>query len=805
MLINEPRATIDFESRSAASIKRVGAWLYSKHITTEILCLAFVLPGDDTDNPSLFHAGYWQDYQYSEIRYTKQGKVAKGKLISKRYWVPAGMLPGSPRTLADLFAYIEAGGLVEAHNAFFEKCIWEHIAMNQPTVDPFGNVDYRRGLGAPRVKDHQWRCSAAKAATYAIPRDLASACRVMFPHQPRKQKDEEGSNVMKRICKPRPARKNEAPGIYFHEDTVSYLITFEYCKQDVTAEHHLSLELPDMPASELLVWFADQGANWRGVRIDTELCYAAVRLDLQIKAELNAELQGITKSVSNPEGLVGTQREQVRKWLEDQGLPLPDTQAATLDEALAGPAAAHVRPQVRRALYIVREVNKTSVAKFARMLEMLDPDDGRVRELLMFHAATTGRWAGRGIQVHNFPRGDLKAYGVTMAEACADVKCMTLAQLRFKYPSVPTLLSSIARGALIPSVGCEFMVADYAAIEARVVLWLAGEQAALDIFRNKGDLYCWLASLIFQREITKKDEKERRFGKEAILSLGFGVGFLTFILRARLSVDFTAKEIQQILGPDHAKYLDQVMRRLEPKIEHFLGDRRYEGSNPAETKARVEAAYRAARRGAATLKRKLSDAGLNESDMIPELALSLFVVGLYRTKFPRVVKLWEAQEQAALDAVSAPGTRFTAGFVTWEFRDRFLRCLLPSGREIKYADPYLEAIMTPWGENKLQVCYHGVHKVNPKLWVTFHLYGAKIVENITQAIARDILAHALVRVENSPLYTLIMTVHDELISEILAGTCDVKEFEKFMSLVDACHYGLPVAAEGGRVPRYQKL
>src|SRR5688572_18211509 len=236
-----PRATIDFETRSTQDLKRVGAWKYARHSSTQVLCLAFRLPGDS--RASLWHAGFMRDLPGG-----------------KTQWQPAGMLPGSGRTLEELFDWIRKGGLVEAHNVFFERCIWEHVFTRPPVEDEYGAVDFRFGAGAPKVSDRQWRCSAAKAAAWGLPRDLAGACEALLG---RSLKDMEGRKAMLRLCKPRKPRKYEIKDwIYWHEDEASFQVLFAYCARDVDAEHQLSQAVPDLSPFEYKVWLSDMRANW---------------------------------------------------------------------------------------------------------------------------------------------------------------------------------------------------------------------------------------------------------------------------------------------------------------------------------------------------------------------------------------------------------------------------------------------------------------------------------------------------------------------------------------------------------------
>lgn len=769
----DDRATIDFEARSVSKIKICGGWRYSRDPSTEILCLAFRLPGDL--EPSLWHGGYHDD--------------------ETNTYIPAGMLAGSRRVLEDLFDHIRAGGLVEAHNAFFERAMWENIFSKPTPLDEFGLPNARRGVNAPPIKLRQWRCSAAKASAFGLPRALGEACNALF-HEA--LKDEEGATVMKRLCKPRPVRKSDEPGkVYWFNDTVSFLRLFLYCMRDVIAEHRLSTAIPDLSPTEYKVWLADFKANWRGVRVDLGLCHAAIKLDTEIKRKWNKELHGLTGIES------GTLRAQCLEWLNSQGLHISDSKAETLDWLEKhDPEWANYPPEVRRVVFIVRNINRTSTAKFKRVLQMVDLEDDRVRDLVMYHGAHTGRWSGRGIQVQNFPRGHwekLDGSPLTMAEAVEMVYRCDVEEIEAVYGDVLLLLSSVARGLLLPSEGRVLLCADYAAIEARVVLWLAGCEEALDVFRRGEDLYCDMASSIYRRHITKADKTERFFGKTAILSLGFGVGFLSFCLRLRMDVQFTEPAAREILGKQWTKYTNYIAKIFDPQPEQFHGQLwKY------DTPQKAEHAYRMALLNSRQYKKRLETARLDWRDISHELALCKMVVDKYRERFAPVCQLWFEQEQAAIQAIKFPGTEHTAGMCIWKVEEDRLFCQLPSGRHLTYTEPRLRNEKTPWGETQAKIYFKGMQKTGAKKWGDLHTYGASLVENITQACARDVMAYAFVRADEKEDYTPITTVHDELINEVDEEAANMQEFGEFMTQVPPAFMLCPIAADSAMLHRYQK-
>jgi DNA polymerase len=360
---NEPRSVIDFETRSAASIKKVGAWAYSTHPSTDVLCLAFRLP-------------YWEP-----------GRTG--------LWHPAfphlGIEePESFEDIEELVEWIRGDGLVEAHNVFFEYCIWNNVLMPR--------------YGWPVIRLTQWRCSAAKAASYALPRgldDAASALHLKI------RKDAEGAKVMKKISKPRKALKRELeawmkagvnpPEILWHESRELFERLWAYCRIDVLAEEAVSESLEDLNPHETELFLFDLAINARGFQLDTEAVSTALRLLAHESELLNGELAVVTDGYVTQ----ASQRENMKLWLASEGCELPDTQGPTLNGVLTNP---RLSDRARRAIEIMRALGRSSTAKYAAMDSWLDPADGRVRGGLLYHGASTGRWSGKGIQPHNFPK-----------------------------------------------------------------------------------------------------------------------------------------------------------------------------------------------------------------------------------------------------------------------------------------------------------------------------------------------------------------------------------------------------------------
>lgn len=758
-LLSDPSAksTADFESRSACNLRKHGAYLYSQHPTTEVMCLSYKLPGETT--------------------------IRRWHMAHPQHLIGESLPP------EELFAFILAGGLVEAHNAFFEKCVWRFMMMAH--------------YGWPEVPLEQWRCSAAKASAASLPRDLDGACKAMrLPIV----KDMVGNALMKKMCKPRKALKaeivawmeekglsgdyrklrakfDEDVGYLWHEKEEDLYRLWDYCDTDVLAEEALSEAVPDLIQSELAVWQMDQIMNMRGAKFDLDLAEAALEMATLWKKRLNTELEVMTGISS------GTKRADVKKWLLDnEDLDIPDTKADTLEwyierEPISGRA--------RRVMEITTDVNRTSTRKYQTMLDKAAKGDWRVRDLLMYHGAGTGRWSGKGVQVHNFPARDLIVKD--FEEACAAIKSRNLDWCIALFGDVMKLLSHALRGAIISEQRRDLMVADYSAIEARCVLWEAGAKPALEVFLRGEDIYCDMATGIYGYKVIKGVHKaERQFGKQAILGLGYGMGFVTFLLTCRkYKIFFTKADVLRIMGAEQ-------LEKYEGWVRNYLClDAAPISMDPEQARK-----YANKRRQAAKTRRRLVDAREDPAKIVHELALMKYTVDVYRNRYGEVKQLWKDQEAAAIQAVQT-GKCVKSGVVSWYVEDGWLNCELPSGRCMRYRDPEIKLMATSWGEKKPALRYMSVNGVTRK-WERTATYGGKIVENITQAIARDIMANAMMLAHEGGIYDTTMSVHDELICEVDENEGSLEDFEELMSSIPPWAYGCPITAEAERYKRYRK-
>lgn len=759
-------ATIDFETRGVVDLRKTGAWLYSKDVHTQAMCLAYKLPGES-------EVKLWIP-EYKD-RYTDEVALHGSELPY------------------DLFEHIEAGKPVEAHNSFFERCIWHNIMVARK--------------GWPDIPAGQWRCSAARASAASLPRSLEEAAKAMGLNV---EKDMDGRKLMLKMCKPRPiSAKKRAAGVaevVWHEQPSNLIRLFEYCKQDVLVEEQLSNALPELSEEEFAIWQLDQEINWRGLKFDLPMAKNAIEMAEAWKNQLNVELHAMTGVES------ATRRAEVKRWLEkNEGLDLPDTAAGTLRRYLAQD---NLTARARRVLEIVSSVNKTSTSKYAAMLEKCDPVDGRARDFMMYYGAATGRWAGKGIQIQNFPSRNVPEKNFELAAEIINAKDIPYAQLM--YSDVMTFLSGALRGAIIPGKGKEFAVADYSSIEARVLVWLADDQEAIDVFASGGDIYLKMASVIYGREITAKDKAERQLGKMAILGLGYGMGYVTFLLTLRASGIYISREqVCNIMGRNALTHYEEEVRQ-----DLLLGEFAQENDKNRKLAAKQQI-------------KRLENAQEVVRDIVHELALTKYIVAKYRATYPNITKLWNSQNAAAIEAVllwrelleskykqikfnelsdaqkaAVNGPEVVEGKIVWKVENNFLMAVLPSGRAIRYRSPGLRIRKSPWGKESLELYYWSVNGVTRKYEATF-TYGGKIVENLAQGFAREIIAHAMLRVNNFKVngktkYAICMSVHDELVSEVNINTGCAKEYEMLLCEVPEFAKGCPIAAEAEIIARYKK-
>ena len=458
----------DFETYSPVSLKDAGAHVYARHPETDILMLAYRV----SDGPP-------------------------------KIWAR-----GDPPPL-DLFEALAPLGnvpcaLFYAFNAAFERAIWENVAVKK--------------LGWPEVDPKQWRCVMAAAAHKGAGTKLERTTDMLKLEQ---AKDVAAGVDLRYISQP-----GVIPGTGGQkgrrQDVVRFERVMDYCLQDVVVEEEVHVIVGDLPPDELAVWQLDQEINNRGIGIDLDLCRAAVKLAEKEADRLTAECRRIS-------GYGPNQIKNLLPWInecleaEGGGGSMENFQADTVDWWLEQ----DLPEDVRRVLEIRRDTSKSSVTKYKRAI-LSTCDDGRARGLLQYHGAATGRWAGRGVQPQNLPRGSIE----DMDTLCELIKAGHSGEtLSMVYGlDVLSVLSSACRGMVIAAPGHHIGAFDFSSIEAVVLAGVAGQEDKVEAFRNKECAYCKAAEKVFGHPVTKEEHPDKRqVGKTCELAFGYQGGYKAWL------------------------------------------------------------------------------------------------------------------------------------------------------------------------------------------------------------------------------------------------------------------------------------
>lgn len=613
----------------------------------------------------------------------------------------------------------------------------------------FDRTVLRHAYHGTPLKIERWEDTMVQALSHSLPGGLDILCEI-FKIDTDKAKDKAGKQLIQLFCKPRPANQKLRRATA-ETHPVEWARFLEYAKNDILAMRELRKKIPrwNYRNAELALWHLDQTINDRGVQIDLELVGSAITAVEKAQKGLAKR----TKSLTDGEVQAATQRDAMLKHiLEAHGVSLPDMQKATLERRMNDEALPLV---VRELLAIRLQASTTSTAKYTALAKGTS-SDSRLRGTLQFNGASrTGRWAGRLFQPQNLPRPALKQDVIdegieTLKIGCADMF----------YENVMELTSSAIRGCICAPQGKKLVVADLSNIEGRALAWLADEEwkikAFYDFDAGKGhDLYKLAYAKSFGVLPEDVDKEQRQVGKVQELALGYegGVGaFLTFATAYGLDLDDMA---------------EQAFNGIEPSI-----------MNEA---IRAWEWHKKERRTTFGLKKKTW------------LVCDSFKRS-WRYAHPNIFAWWSELKTAAMKAINSPGTAFKCRKVTFVKKGSWLLIKLPSGRFLCYPSARVE-------DGKIS--YMGNNQYTRK-WQRLYTYGGKFAENITQAVARDVLGHNMPLIEHSD-YDICLSVHDEVITE----TDDVPEYnhEHLSSLLATnpeWALDLPLAAAGFESYRYKK-
>ncbi len=399
----------------------------------------------------------------------------------------------------------------------FKKRLYDPECIKQAFNANFERTCLAKWLGK-EMPPREWRCTMIKCLTMGLPGNLAGAGVALgLPEE--QLKDPQGKALIQYFSKPcKPTRVNGQRTRNLPEHAPDkWKLYIEYNRQDVVTEMAIDsmLSIYKTTETEQELWNLDQEMNDQGVRIDVDMVDKIVNYDAVRKEELQREAQEIT-GLNNPNSLA-----QMKKWLDDQGMPMTSVTKDTIAAALS---LQYIPDNVRRVLEIRTALGKTSTAKYSTMLDAVC-DDHRLRGILQFYGANrSGRWAGRLVQTHNLARNSLPDLDLAR-ELAAEGDFDTMQTL---FGETAFVFSELVRTAFIPSEGCRFVVSDFSAIEARVISWIAGEEWRLEAFRAGKDIYCETASQMYKVPVVKHGENGelRQKGKVAELACGYqgGVG-----------------------------------------------------------------------------------------------------------------------------------------------------------------------------------------------------------------------------------------------------------------------------------------
>lgn len=588
-----------------------------------------------------------------------------------------------------------------AFNASFERvCLSNYLKKHYPQY--FKSYSVPEDTVGDYLNPSSWRCSMVWVAYMGLPLSLEGVGAVLGLEE---QKLKEGKDLIRYFCVPCKATKvNGGRTRNLPEHDMDKWNHFKFYNQrDVEVEMSIQDRLKKYPVPDF-VWdeyHLDQEINDRGILLDMEVVENAIAFDEASKAEIAAAMKDIT-NLSNPNSVA-----QMKGWLSEQG-----AEAESLGKKDVAKLIGDVDGEVKEALVLRQQLAKSSVKKYQAMQNAVCLD-GRARGMFMFYGANrSGRWAGRLIQLQNLPQNHME----DLEQARSLVKVGDYAAMDMLYDNIPSALSELIRTAFVARSGYKFCVADFSAIEARVLSWLSGEQWRTEVFVNNGDIYCASASAMFGVKVEKHGENShlRQKGKIAELALGYGgsVGAL------------------------------KSMGAIEM--------------------------------------------GISEEELQP-------LVDSWRSANPNIVRFWWNVDRAVKKAVRDREPAEVNG-IRFLYQSGMLFIQLSSGRRISYVKPRMG--VNDWGSES--VTYEGVG--GTKKWERIESYGPKFVENIVQAISRDILCYAMRTLSHC---MICAHVHDELIIECREDT-SLEAICEQMGRTPPWADGLVLRADGYETAFYKK-
>lgn len=743
------KAHLDFETGSDIDLRDVGVHRYAEHPTTRIWMFCYAL-------------------DHSPVRTWR---------------------PGYPFPL-DLFEHVQGGGIVGAHNAGFERAIW--------------NTILHPGYGAPALTIEQMDCTMARCSALAIPPGLDDAAHILNLTQ---RKDKAGHALMRKMAKPRHnlCIACEGDGCSICEYRGYTLRWFDepenierlaaYCAQDVETERELDAVAPALSPRERKVWELDQRINERGFMIDR---YTAVKAKMIVDHAVDL----LDKRLAEITGGRLTHCSEVKKivaYLNAEGLEC-DSIAKEWHDVLLSKADALLRPDLREIVLLRKSAAKASTAKLETAVGCLGTDD-RARDQFFYHGAAPGRWAGRLIQPQNLYRVDNERDGDSITDAIrAMSKWPTVTEahdmLSMTVDAPMVIIPKCLRQMIVAPPGKHFIGGDQSNIEGRLAAWFGDEQWKIDAFKafDAGlgpDLYKVSYSQSFGTPISEIDQPKRQIGKVQELALGYQGGAGAYV--------------------DMGKNYGLKIETLVPIVY-------------AATDAATWETWR-----------QRYDQAITDLPVDHWIACKI-IVKAWRTANSRIVQCWWDLQDAAVQAMAEPGNIISVlnGRVHYLFNRGFLWLSLPVGRTIAYAHPELRSVKQDIYEdengNKIDASNYSAREVEARVrsgewrfayqrtkrtvlyegfeserrvWARQALYGGMQFNHVVQGTARDVIVENMLDAEDAG-YPCVLTVHDELVAETPEWFGNAEEMKKIMTRPLPWLPGAPLAAKTWEGLRYEK-
>ncbi|MBE6850944.1 MAG: hypothetical protein E7504_04280 [Ruminococcus sp.] len=600
-------------------------------------------------------------------------------------------------TLPDaiLEALTDKSIIKKAFNVNFERvCLSVYLRRNYPDL-----LDFEDAVGN-YIDPESWQCDMIHSRYLGMMSSLDGMGKLL---RLKEKKLDEGKDLIKYFC---TLHQDKQGNLLFYDKSDApkkWKEFIEYNRRDVEVELKIQRLLSEMPVPDF-IWeefYIDQRINDRGILVDTGFAEKAVELDSNVKKELFPKLKELT-GLDNPNSPA-----QMKDWLMRQGI-----EADSLDKKSMPGLLATAPDDVKEVLMLYQQLSKSSVSKYYTMLNA-SCEDSRARGMFSYYGANrTGRFAGRLIQLQNLPQNHLD----NLSEIKGLIKSGDLDAVKERFEDIPDVLSQLIRTAFIPPEGKKFVVADFSAIEARVISWLAGETWRMEAFANSEDIYCACAAKMFGVPVEKNGVNGhlRQKGKIAELACGYGGSIGAIKAMGGTELNLTDDELYSLVED-------------------------------------------------------------------------------WRKTSPNIVKLWSDVQSVAVKVITDQSS-MTFGRLKFSYEIGILFIELPSGRRLAYVRPKVEKD----DNGKTIITYEGVG--DNKKWLRLRTYGAKLVENITQGVARDLLLHAMAAMKDMDI---VGHVHDEVIVECDPDT-SVEQVCHLMEQTPDWAEGLLLRADGYECEFYMK-